>query len=101
PEFRADTGNRPPPNECYMNRVTLLVMLAWLSNACGGDSPSEPTATDSNLREAPSTAHTVTNGDVTVKFWFEMMPPPGAVVGTEGEFSVQVFCRRSRAESLQ
>jgi hypothetical protein len=80
-----------------MRHLTIIV-LAGLITACS-DSATGPTPDRSNLAAAPSTAHTVTRGDVSVRFWFDISQPfTGQFGGVQ--FDVQTHCRRSRLEEL-
>ncbi len=74
----------------------VILALAVMVSACGGGGNGITSPT--NLNSVPPGAFQVSDGKVTVQFWFELAPGSGAVVGPGDSVTLYKKCRVSSGE---
>jgi hypothetical protein len=74
-----------------LGRLALVALVA--SPACGGG--GTPTAPTTLPDGSPVTAHSISDSQLTVRYWFEITPPVGATVVDNQNYTIVVNCRSS------
>lgn len=79
-----------------LTRLTSILATVLFSLSCRAGWPTEPSSTtDGNLREAPADAFTVSNSELTIKFWYVYSPPRNSRVSPGQSYSISLECRYS------
>lgn len=80
--------------------VALLAVLAFVVSGCGkaDNGITSPSGLERNLNSAPPGAFEIGNPEITVRFWFDITPPPGSVVGAGDTTKAVYECRANSGE---
>ncbi len=80
--------------------VAIFTLAVLASTSCGdGNGITSPSDLQKNLNSAPPGAFEISDGTITVRFWFDISPGAGAVIGPGDTVTVKDNCRASSGTS--
>ncbi len=82
----------------FVGVVAILTLAVLASASCGGGNGITSPSGTGNLNSAPPGAFEISDGRITVRYWFEITPGPGPL-GPGDKATITIRCRASSGES--